>query len=447
MSLRAAMIVALALLLTLARGPALPADRPSFVVVLADDMGMAQIEAMSRLTGSVFGPAAGLRAYVEAPICGPSRATFLTGRFAHNHGVISNRTSGALIRPHEGSTFAVPMQQAGYLTAYYGKYINRYDGSYTPPGWTIWRPFQPCCVMKNQPVIIEGTRVYVPGVADDWMRDQAMDLIRATPPDTPLMIVLSSMAPHLPHRAPRRHEGRFSGRQVPRDLSFNERKINDKPAFLRPPLLTPAQVQALDVSWAASLDQLQTVDELVLGVYGALRDAGRLATTYLIFTSDNGIHFGQHRQPENKTQPWETDVRIPLLVRGPRVPSSFDGLGIVANADLAPTLLELAGLPGGERDGVSFAPMLRGEPSTRTAVPIAMWQESQPFALEWKGVRTKRYTYVKYPTGERMLFDNPRDPLQVQNLIDAPGNAGLIARLDALTERLFGCRGPTACGG
>lgn len=98
-------------------------------------------------------------------------------------------------------------------------------------------------------------------------------------------------------------------------------------------------------------------------------------------------------------------------------------------------------------DGVSFAPLLRGAAGVRGAVPIAMWNEDAPYDLLWMGVRSKRYIYVKYPSGERMLYDNHLDPYQARNIADAPGNARLVERLDALAEQLFVCHGPLDCRG
>jgi N-acetylglucosamine-6-sulfatase len=422
--------------------------RPSFIVIMTDDLSNAQLVALSRARTVVFASGTQFeRLYVEAPICAPSRATFFTGRLAHNHGVVSVNTSGQLIRPHESSTFAVRLQDAGYRTAYYGKYINRYNGSYTPVGWTIWRAAQPCCVFKNQSFIIDGIRTTIPGLADRWMRDQAAELIRATPVGTPLLVVVAPMAPHLPHLAPPMHRGSFAGARVPRDASFNEADISDKPKFLRPPLLTPDQVQALDASWAASLEQLQTVDELVVGLYEALRDSGRLDSTYIVLTSDNGIHFGQHRQKEDKTRPWETDIRVPLLIRGPGVLPRVDTETLISYADIAPTLLDLAGLEAEDMDGISFAPALGGGSGRRTAAPIAFWAQASPYQLTWKGVRTGRHTFVEYPSGAKMLFDNVVDPPQDKNIAADPSQITLRNQLRTLSERLFICRGPVECAG
>jgi arylsulfatase A-like enzyme len=439
----------MAALALLAWAWALPASaaKPSFVVIMGDDLGVSQMRAMRNVrtlvekAGTVF-----KRAYVEAPICSPSRATLYSGRFAHNHGVVSTNTSGTTIRPLEDDTLAVRMQAAGYRTAFLGKYMNKYRGDYTPPGWSRWRGFVDTVSYQGS-VVVRGEIIRVPGYSDAWMRDRSAEIVRSTPPDTPLLLVIAPTAPHLPHIAPPRHAGLHAGTSVPRTAAFNEADVSDKPAIFRDPLLTPTQVQNLDNSFAASLDQLQLVDEIVSKVHDALRDTGRLDSTYIIFTSDNGIHFGQHRQVEDKTHPWETDIRVPFLVRGPGVPVRVDRRTLIANADTPVTLLDLAGLSAAGMDGTSYAAALRGGTGRRTAVPIAHWDQLPDYRLKWKGVRTDRYTWVQYREGATMLYDNEADPEQLENLAALPSTADLRARLAAVTDQLASCVGPAACRG
>jgi N-acetylglucosamine-6-sulfatase len=425
--------LALVAALSLSANPATAqAAPPSFVVVMTDDMGKRQLRALPRVRGLIGDAGTTFaRAYVETPICAPSRASFLTGRMAHNHGVVSVNTSGTLIRPLEPDTFAARLQAAGYRTVYFGKYINGYRGTYAP----------------EAQVVIDGNKVPVPGHADYWMSRQVAEIIRATPATTPLLIVINTSAPHKPHVPLPEHTGLFAGAQVPRTPAFNEVDISDKPRFLRPDLLTPDQIQALDASWAASLEELQTVDALVARVHGALRDNGRLSSSYLMFTSDHGIHFGEHRQKEDKTQPWETDIGVPLLVRGPGVPRRVDEESIVGLVDIGPTLLDLAGVSAAGADGISFSRALHGGVGPRTAMPIAFWGQVSPYVLTWRGVRSKRYTWVEYHNGAEMLFDNRRDPHQLENLAASPQKAERRAALKARTARLFACVGAQACKG
>jgi arylsulfatase A-like enzyme len=421
------------------------AAQPSFVVVVADDLGTAQMSALAKVRSLLTERGTNFtNAFIESPICAPSRATLLTGRFAHNHDAVSVQTGGERIKPLESDTLATRLRAAGYRTSFYGKYINGYRGDYTPAGWAHWRGYVDT-LTYGASVRIKGAIRPVPGNSDRWMRDDASQVVYKTPASTPLLLVLASTNPHLPHLAPPEYVGMHAGRQVPRGPAFNEADVSDKPAIFRDALLTPAQVQTIDRSWAASLDQIQTIDEMVAGVHAALRDTGRLANTYFIFTSDNGIHFGQHRQREDKTQPWDTDLRVPLVIRGPGVAAGVNETALVGNVDVAPTILELAGLPPSGMDGTSFAGAVHGGEGLRRAIPIAFWDQRSPYRLKWKGVRTARHTWVEYREGARMLYDNDVDPRQLDNLAGRSDSAELRESLMSLTERLLACEGSLAC--
>lgn len=426
-------------------GAAPAAARPSFVIVLADDMSSGQMVAMRR-TRTLIGDAGMTfeRAYVEAPVCAPARATLLTGKLAHNHGVLSTAGTRPRMMAVDHDTIATRLSAAGYRTAYFGKYNNGYGCAYVPAGWQLWRGF---CKLNSvgATTLIDGVETRLPGHSDDWMRDNAAAYIRGLPAGAPFLVVLSSVQPHTPHDPHPRHRGMFSGAQVPRTPAFNEADVRDLPTFLQKPLLTPTQVLEMDRSWANSLDELQTIDEMVEGVYGALRDSGRLSQTYLMFLSDHGMHFGEHRFSEGKWRAFETDIRIPLLIRGPGVPARARQNAMVGIVDVPTTILQLAGVATTGMDGISFSDALRGGRSQRTAMPIAFWTEQ--YRLHWKGVRGARYTYAEYSASTRLLYDNIADPYQINNLARDPSKAAVVNELRAWTARLFTCRGPEACRG
>lgn len=417
--------------------------RPSFVIVLADDMSVAQLTAMSRVRTALGN--AGMtfdRAYVETPVCAPTRATLLTGRLAHNHGVLSTAGTRPRMMAVDHDSIASRLAAAGYRTAYFGKYNNGYDCSYVPAGWQLWRGF--CGLAPTNAVtVIDGVRTSVPGHSDDWIRAQASTFIRQTPGDRPFLLVASSVQPHTPHDPARRHRGMFAGAMVPRTPAFNEADVSDLPPFLRKPLLSPVQVQELDRAWALTLEELQTIDEMVEGIVAALQRTGRINDTYVIFTSDNGAHFGEHRFREGKWTAFETDIRVPFVVRGPGVPVRARQPAMIGIVDVPATILELAGVSTAGLDGVSFTSALRGGAGQRTAMPIAFWTER--YQLHWMGVRTARHTYAEYSTSTRLLYDNVTDPHQIQNLSRDPSSAALRELLRAQARRLFTCRGSEAC--
>ncbi len=339
-------------------------------------------------------------------------------------------------------TIASRLAASGYVTAYLGKYNNGYDCSYVPDGWSIWRAF--CRLTPTKPVtLIDGVRTQFLGHSDDWMAREAATIIHRTPIDVPLFLMVSSVQPHTPHDPHRRHRGLFTGAMVPRTPAFNELDVSDLPPFLQKPLLTPTQIATLDLAWARSLEEMQTIDELVEGIYSALRDSGRLDNTYLIFTSDNGAHFGEHRFREGKWMPWETDIRVPFLMRGPGVDAGREEAAMIGLVDVAPTLLELAGVGAEGMDGVSFVDVLSGGHGRRSAMPIAFW--TVQYALHWRGVRTESHTYAEWSPQTRVLFDNDADPYQLDNLAFLPDAQELLEKLRAQTIRLFTCRGPNEC--
>lgn len=188
---------------------------------------------------------------------------------------------------------------------------------------------------------------------------------------------------------------------------------------------------------------MQTIDELVESVYVALRDSGRLHNAYLMFTSDNGMHFGEHRFREGKWMPWETDLRVPFIMRGPGIEAGREEAAMIGLVDVAPTVLELAGADAEGMDGVSFADLLRGGAGRRGAMPIAFW--TVQYALHWRGVRTETHTYAEWSPATRVLFDNLADPYQLTNLAFSADASHLVEALRAQTIRLFACRGPDEC--
>ena len=239
---------------------------------------------------------------------------------------------------------------------------------------------------------------------------------------------------------------------MPRTPSFAESDIADKPSFLRGNRLDQAAIALLDRDYAQRLRALRAVDEAVRSIHDTLKAAGRLDDTYIIFASDNGYHGGQHQQPAGKQLPYEEDIHVPLLIRGPTVTAGrSDSDHIIGNIDLAPTIARLAGIPAlPGADGRSFAGLLGSAATTagwRQSLKIARWRS--PSAAgdpvpAFRGVRTTCYTWVEWANGERELYDNLRDPHQLANLAADPASAGRRAQLARLAADLASCAG-AAC--
>lgn len=460
--------MALCLLLLLPFLPGAAAARPSFVFILADDMDMAALRWMPATRELIAGNGLTFqRHYAQVALCAPSRASYLTGRYAQNTGVLTVDNSNGGYRQwrrngNEQRNLAASLHAAGYRTALIGKYQNGFPDNlaptYIPPGWSYWAaavqrgdtPYR----QFNYKLNVNGKLVSYGSSAAAYGTDvyagKAVEFIRqSASAGKDFFLFLSLFAPHSPSIAAPRHAGLFPDAAVPRTPSFVEADVSDKPAFLRYAKPDAAAVAGLDRNYAQRLRSLQAVDEAVRKLHDALKAAGRLDDTYIVFAADNGLHAGQHRLPEGKQLAYEEDINLPLLVRGPGVARDrVDAAHLLANVDLAPTLAQLAGVALADVDGRSFAGLLG------TAAPApAAWRESLPLARwrsgdasgdtlpAFRGVRTSRYTWVEWADGARELYDNRRDPYQLANLAADPASAARRDRLARLTAELAACRG------
>lgn len=466
----------LAILLLAAQLSAAP--RPSFVVVLTDDQDlvlgsldfMPKTQALIADQGMTFS-----NHFVPLSLCCPSRSTILTGLHVHNHRVLTNfPPDGGFEKfdqlKHEDRTLAVALQEAGYRTALFGKYLNGYpkgeDLTYVPPGWDEWAsPVKGSPYAAYRYTLNENGKLVVHGSkAEDYMTDvlaaKAVGFVRKVSPSQPFFLYLSTYAPHKPATPAKRHAGLFPGLQAPRTPSFNEPDVRDKPARIRAlKRLDASRIAAIDALYRKQMQSLQAVDEAVAAVVQALGDTGRLDDTYVVFTSDNGFHMGQHRLEPGKYTPYEPDVHVPLLVRGPGVPRSITVEALTLSVDFAPTFAELAGarLPV-EPDGRSLVPLLHGNPPASWRQAVLLEQFAVPSAppkssgiLEpddasahpsHRGIRTADYKYVQYGTGEKEVYDLKKDPDERLNLRDQMPNAWLDS-VSRLVKALASCKGAT----
>ena len=472
--------------LWLAGGTAAAAP-PNIVFILADDMDYAALQWMPQTRALVGdGGATFTRSYAEVALCCPARATLLTGLYAHTHRVLTvDNANGGFRqfrkRGHEKQTLAVWLRNAGYETALVGKYLNGFPDdqpeTYVPPGWSWWvaavqrgeTPYRQFDYKLNE----NGKLVFYGKAATAYGTDvyarKAVEFIQAqAKAGKPFFLFLSLFSPHAPATAAPRHKAMFADAVVPRTPSFAEADISDKPSFLRNSVLDAAAVAALDADYGQRLRSLQAVDEAVRKVHDALKAAGRLDDTYIVFASDNGYHDGQHMQPAGKQLPYEEDIRQPLLIRGPGIPAGRIVDQLVGNADLAPSIAALAGVPlPVPVDGRSFVPLLAAplptvpppavpppavppptDPSAvpwRQALPLARWRipnaTSDPWP-EFTGVRTAAYTWIEWANGERELYDDNADPYQLSNLAADPALEATRMQLARLNADLKACRGP-----
>jgi len=437
--------------------------QPNIVFILVDDMRtgdlgyMPKTKALLQRAGMTFE-----NAFVSNPICCPSRATIMRGQYAHNTHVWSNPNgaTGGLeayrTRGYEDDNVATTLKAAGYRTALIGKYLNGYQETTKPPlGWDEWFATLDPTTYKyfDYDMNDNGTARHF-GLKDsdyktDVLKERTLSFIgaSATQPE-PFFAYVAPVAPHLPARPAPRHEHAYDGINGPRLPSFDERNVSDKPSWIRQkPRLTDAQIAEIDTRHENRAESLQAVDDLVEGVVDTLKKPAPdgtipLDNTYIFFTSDNGYFHGEHRISLEKYRPYEEDIRVPLLVRGPGIDAGTTTGKLALNTDYLSTFARLANTTKPTYvDGRSLTGVFDGSATTwRHAILIEgpQYKTVPPY----RGIRTLDGTtqrkYVEYGgTSEREMYYLGADPRELDNKSVPP--AGLAARLDALRV----CKGDT----
>jgi N-acetylglucosamine-6-sulfatase len=463
-----------------------PPKRPNIVLIVTDDQAASTLrrDTMPRLLDRVA--AEGTRftnAIATTPLCCPSRASMLTGQYGHNHGVLRNDYRQLRDKRNTVPTW---LQRVGYRTIHVGKFLNLYRKARGPepepaPGWDVWQTIQEPNTYFDYDLSINGRVVHYGSSDRDYLTDvlsrRAARLVRRSASrKRPFYLQLDYWAPHDsrdrvagpcgggadPVPAPR-DEGLVAAAEFPRSPSFNEEDVSDKPSFIQH--LDPVDVGTVERNYRCGLASLGAVDRGIDKLHRALERTGELEDTVVLFTSDNGYLYGEHRL-RYKVDPYEEALRVPLLISLPKrlrggAPRVVQSDASVANIDLAPTILELTDATPCRRgsdcvtmDGRSLVSLLRGDRSA--------WPEDRALAVEYtgratgfsscsyRGIRTPRHLYVEHtlvpdlatglcePTLEVEHYDLTADPFQLENLHPAdPGTPGAAEQAE-LAGRLAG---------
>lgn len=452
---------------TARKSPAAAPVRPNIVLIVTDDEDWRVHEYMPLTRRLLHEQGATFSQYlVTYSLCCPSRASILRGQYPHNTGVLGNRPpSGGYARfvemGDEASTVATWLQGGGYYTALVGKYLNGYDmatASHVPPGWSDWHAVFGVHRYFDYHLSENGRVVNRGHAAGDYEADVlsglAVSVIRtAAARRQPLFLYLAPAAPHLPAEPAPRHANLFADAQLPEGAAFNEEDVSDKPAPVRErPPVTLRDKLRFETIYRNRLRSMQAVDEMVEAVIATLRETGQLQNTYVIYTSDNGWHMGEHRLPAGKNTPYEEDIRLPLVIRGPGIAPGTVISRLALNIDLAPTIAELAHVRAPPWvDGRSLAPLWKHpEPQEwRTCAlvqrgPDSATQEDEGDepGLPWgfHALRTEQYSYVDWASGDRELYDLLADPAELHNLAREADPALVEGLHDRVTE-LGKCKG------
>ncbi len=453
-------------------------QRPNIVLVLVDDMTFSELAHLRGLQellqnrGTTF-----TNYFVTNPLCCPSRASLLTGRYAHNTQILNNvpPTGGAdkFRQYNEWSTIATWLKPGGYRTGLIGKYLNGYGTEsvpYVPPGWDTWiaatilphQYYNYWMFENDDPAYPQGKSVLYGSTSDDYktamLTRRAVAFIRESSRNSdPFFLYLTPAVPHWPSVPPPGAENEFEGIGAPRTPSFNEADISDKPQWFQsthPVLINASGIATIDETYRRHLQTMLGVQEMVRQVLDALQETGKLDSTYVLFTSDNGFHFGEHRIPSGKQTTYDESVRVPLIVSGPGIPAGRVSELFVMNHDLAPTIAELAGVSTPfSVDGTSIVPLLFGKISDRAQWRTGTlleywWGASAPQVINGipsvaQGYRTPTGTYVEYNNGEREFYLRDADPNELVNRINDRVSDGVVADYRSRLERLRTCAGQT----
>jgi N-acetylglucosamine-6-sulfatase len=475
MRLLAALAIAVAALAGTSTSSSAPAMKPApnIVFVLTDDLSWDLVRFMPHVQALQKDGVTFSRYYVTDSLCCPSRSSIFSGRFPHNTGVFTNMAPDGGFgvfngRGEEKSTWATSLQAAGYRTAMMGKYLNGYTPAglvkgkplYVPPGWTEWDVAGNGYLEFNYNLNENGKLVSYGNRPQDYLTDvisgKAVNFINGAAADKkPFAIELATFAPHSPFTPAPRDANDFPGLKAPRDPSFN--KPNTKaPRWLaarRP--LTQKQLANTDVNYRKRAQSVQAVDDMIGRLEDTLRARGIADNTYIVFSSDNGFHMGQHELVQGKMTAFEHDIRVPLIVAGPGVPSGKTISAIAENIDLRPTFSQLAGahIPANV-DGSSLVPLLRGG-GTKGWRGSALIEHHGPDRARndpdapargsgnptsYEALRSGDFVYVEYRDGEREYYNLARDPFERHNTydrLDAKRRSRLHNQLRALQK----CRG------
>jgi N-acetylglucosamine-6-sulfatase len=429
--------------------------RPNVILIDTDDQNVSDMSVMRHTLNLLAARGTTFRnSYVSYPLCCPSRATHITGQYAHNHGVVTDQRYSGL---DHGNTLAVWLKRAKYRTAMVGKYLNGYGISNpreVPPGWKQWFGLTGGTEQKRYGYKLnENGKVRKYGrkpanYIDYVLGAKVNGLLKAwTPSPKPFFLYYNPNNPHGqkgtpiwstrdPEPAPR-YLGVFGDITAPRLPNFDEPNMSDKPDQIQDiPRLSDPEKADIDRRYRGRLESLLSVDDQVKKIVKLVRKYGDKRKTFIIFTSDNGLELGSHRILF-KNFLYEEGERVPLIIRGPGVPQNTTRDQLVANIDLAPTIVALTkARPGRAMDGIDLLPLTR-DPNAFNNRTILF--ESVDLGIY--GLRRGPWSYNQYSNGDEELYNLNDDPYQLTSVHNDPGLASLKASLAAELARLKSCAG------
>jgi N-acetylglucosamine-6-sulfatase len=450
---------------------------PNIVFVLTDDLSMNLLRFMPHVVAMQRHGVTFNDYFVSDSLCCPSRSSIFTGNFPHDTKIFSNTgRQGGFDRFHargeERHTFAVALHRAGYRTAMMGKYLNGYMGApstpmatpptYVPPGWDRWDVVGWGYPEFNYLLNHNGRlRAYGNRPADyltDVLAHDAVDFIgNASAARKPFFLEVAPFAPHSPYVPAPRSAGDFPGLRAPQAPNFNQVPWAAPKWLSARPALTSDQIHGLDTAYRLRAQSVEAVDGMIGQIENALRANHLAGDTYLVFSSDNGFHLGEHRLLAGKMTAFDTDIHVPLIVQGPGVAAGTSTDAMAENIDLASTFAGI-GATTLRSDGHTLLPLLGGTrpagwrdtilvehrgPPLRSGDPDFQ-QPSSGNPPSYEAMRTHDFLYVEYKNGEREYYNLRADPFELDNLVVFLSRSR-IAQLHTQLLALERCHGGPAC--
>ncbi len=444
-----------------------PDRRPNIVVVLVDDLRWDEISCAGHafvrtpnidriaLEGARF-----RNAFCTTPLCSPVRACLLTGLHTHHHGILDNINRSE--QSHRLKTFPQILQRNGYVTAYVGKWHMGNDDT-ARPGFDHWVSMKGQGTSFDPELNVNGVRKKFSGHTTDVLNEQSVDFLRRQKAKPfCLYIAHKALHPELTQRddgsitdpkaakflPAKRHRELYADMAIPRRLNVTD-SLQGKPALQREIEGMPSLSQTTGTSDATVRDRLRmlaAVDEGVGLIYKELQRSGKLDNTVFAFTSDHGYWYGEHGLSVERRLAYEEGIRIPLLVRYPRLIKSGRLIDEFAlSIDLAPTLLDLAhAATPNSMDGRSLVPLLKGERPAdwRTSFLIQYNTDTvfpRVYKMGYRAIRTKRWKYIRYIelSGMNELYDLKNDPYEMENVIHQSAMKPVLNQLDSELDNLL----------
>lgn len=422
-------IIVLVLLVVSSGCSANNAPRPNFLIIITDDQRLDTMEYMPNTQAGIFDQGVTFsEAFVTTPFCCPSRSSIFTGMYAHNHLVQQNSD------PLNIETIMAVLHEDGYYTGFVGKYLNSWAGEWRPEFdyWVTFKSGQ--SVYKDPELNVNGTWNTYPGYITYILSDHVMEFLdKSVSQPKPFVMVFAPNAPHTPTTPAQEDLSLYD--QLPDYYvpSINEEDLSDKPASIqKKPILNADELDQLDNIRRRQILTLVALDRKIGEILAKLEEIDQLDNTVVIFLSDNGLHWGEHRMDAKNTF-YEESVHVPFGMRYPGlIPAPYVEDRLVANIDIAPTLYELAGLPIPYRvDGMSLVNLFEPNKNWRDHILLEAW----PPRGVWAAVHTGRYVYGETENDLSEFYDLEVDPYQMENQINNPEYQDIIAKLKKQLEK------------